>query len=45
MTHCVYVIENPDGKRYVGLSEDVPLRLRQHNDGLSKWTPAKVLGC
>lgn len=38
MTHQVYVIENPTGKRYIGLSEDVPFRLRQHNEGISKWT-------
>ena len=41
MTHQVYVIENPDRKFYVGLSEDVELRVRQHNHGLSQWTKGK----
>jgi predicted GIY-YIG superfamily endonuclease len=34
----VYLITNPDGRRYIGLSENVSLRLAQHNSGLSKWT-------
>ena len=34
----VYVLENPSGKRYIGLSEDVTHRLHQHNGGESKWT-------
>ena len=34
----VYVIENTDGRRYIGLSEDVAKRLIQHNRGDSKWT-------
>jgi len=41
MTHKVYVIENPNGKRYIGLSQDVSLRVHQHNSGLSLWTKAK----
>jgi len=34
----VYVIQNPDGKFYIGMSEDVEERLTQHNSGVSKWT-------
>jgi len=34
----VYVLQNREGKRYIGLSEDVNSRLRQHNQGISKWT-------
>ena len=34
----VYVLQNPTGQFYIGLSEDVTLRLAQHNDGVSKWT-------
>jgi putative endonuclease len=34
----VYLISNPDGRRYMGLSEDVALRVTQHNASLSKWT-------
>ncbi len=37
----VYVIQNPNGTFYIGLSEDVARRLTQHNDGLSKWTKGK----
>jgi putative endonuclease len=41
MTYKVYVIENPSGKLYIGLSEDVSTRLQQHNEGISKWTKGK----
>ena len=34
----VYVLQNPAGKYYIGLSEDIQLRLQQHNAGVSKWT-------
>jgi len=34
----VYVIRNTDGKFYIGLSENVQIRLQQHNQGVSKWT-------
>ena len=34
----VYVLENSAGRFYIGLSEDVSLRLEQHNQGVSKWT-------
>jgi putative endonuclease len=37
----VYVIQNPAGKFYIGLSEDVDVRVQQHNDGVSKWTKGK----
>jgi len=37
-TVYVYVITNPAGKNYIGLSEDVLKRLGQHNHGISKWT-------
>ena len=37
----VYILINPDGKRYIGLSENVITRLGQHNAGLSKWTKGK----
>ena len=37
----VYVIQNPQGKFYIGLSEDVETRLQQHNEGISKWTKGK----
>jgi putative endonuclease len=34
----VYVIRNIAGKFYIGLSEDIQIRLRQHNQVVSKWT-------
>ena len=37
----VYLIRNPQGRLYIGLSEDVGVRLEQHNAGISKWTKAK----
>ncbi|MFZ0434597.1 MAG: GIY-YIG nuclease family protein [Chthoniobacterales bacterium] len=37
----VYILTNPHGKRYIGVSENVLLRLDQHNSGLSKWTNGK----
>jgi predicted GIY-YIG superfamily endonuclease len=34
----VYVIQNSDGRFYIGISEDVATRVVQHNSGVSKWT-------
>jgi len=34
----VYVLGNPTGRRYIGLSENIMHRLVQHNSGESKWT-------
>ena len=33
----VYAIRNTAGKFYIGLSENIEIRLRQHNQGVSKW--------
>ncbi len=41
MNYQVYVIQNDDGKFYIGMSEDVETRLRQHNRGESRWTSGK----
>ncbi len=41
MEYEVYVLRNPAGKLYIGLSSDVPSRLDQHNHGVSKWTKGK----
>jgi len=38
MIYRVYIIENQDGKIYIGISEDIENRLLQHNAGVSKWT-------
>ena len=37
----VYVLQNREGRFYVGLSDDVPRRVAQHNSGWSKWTKGK----
>ena len=38
-SYVVYVLRSDSGCRhYIGLTEDVDERLRQHNDGLSRWT-------
>ncbi|MGA3169603.1 MAG: GIY-YIG nuclease family protein [Chthoniobacteraceae bacterium] len=41
MEYRVYVLRNPNGKLYVGLSADIAVRLDQHNRGESKWTKDK----
>ena len=38
MPYRVYLLSNPAGRHYIGLSEDVELRLNQHNSGVSQWT-------
>jgi len=37
----VYVIQNSEGNFYIGITEDVEMRLAQHNDGVSKWTKSR----
>jgi|GEM_PF-244981 toxin HigB-1 len=34
----VYVIQNAEGRFYVGMTTDLDERLRDHNSGVSKWT-------
>ena len=38
MAYRVYVIQNTQGRFYIGVAEDVPRRLQQHNRGESRWT-------
>ena len=40
-SYRVYVLRNPKGKFYIGISEDVGLRVKQHNSGQSSWTKDK----
>jgi predicted GIY-YIG superfamily endonuclease len=37
----VYVLQNPEGRFYVGLTDDVARRLQQHNNGKSRWTKGR----
>ena len=37
----VYVLQNPKGYFYIGFSENVILRLQQHNSGLTPSTRSK----
>ena len=39
--HRVYVIQNPSGRFYIGLSDDIERRVANHNSGVSKWTRAR----
>jgi len=34
----VYVLQNTNDRYYIGLTENVSVRLNQHNAGGSKWT-------
>jgi putative endonuclease len=40
-SYQVYILQNPAGRFYIGLSEDVAIRVQQHNDGISKWTRSR----
>lgn len=37
VTHQIYVIKNSEGRFYIGLSENVSVRVQQHNEGKSRW--------
>ena len=37
----VYILQNNKGIFYIGLSEDIALRLEQHNRGISNWTRSR----
>ena len=41
MAYRVYVIQNREGKFYIGLSDDVDRRINQHNAGYSRWAGGK----
>ncbi len=37
----VYVLQNPEAKFYIGLTDDILRRVDQHNSGVSRWTKGK----
>ncbi len=37
----VYVLKNPSGRLYIGVTADIAQRLAQHNTGYSRWTKGK----
>jgi predicted GIY-YIG superfamily endonuclease len=39
--YSVYVLENPQGRLYVGVTDNAARRTKQHNDGVSNWTRGK----
>jgi len=41
----VYVLRNPAGRLYIGVSEDVLRRLEQHNSGMSNGTRSRGPWC
>ena len=41
VAYRVYIIRNPQGRLYIGLSDDVSRRIQQHNDGVSQWTRSR----
>ncbi len=36
--YSVYVSQSKNGRYYIGITEDINKRLKQHNTGISKWT-------
>lgn len=38
ISYQVHVMQNPTGRFYIGLSENVPNRVDQPNRGVSQWT-------
>jgi putative endonuclease len=37
----VYVLQNPEGRFYIGLSDNVDRRRNEHDAGVAKWTRRK----
>ena len=38
MNYHVYILRNQELRFYIGLTENVEVRLEQHNSGVSTWT-------
>jgi len=41
VAYRVYVIQNREGKFYIGVSDDAARRVEQHNSGQSRWTKGR----
>jgi len=41
VAYRVYVIQNREGKFYIGVSDHVARRVEQHNTGQSRWTKGR----
>jgi len=41
VSYRVYIIQNRERKFYIGLSDDVVRRVKQHNTGQSHWTKGR----
>ena len=41
MLYRVYIIQNPEGKFYIGLSDDLARRVEEHTTGQSRWTKGR----
>jgi putative endonuclease len=37
----VYILQNREGRFYLGLTDDVLRRVREHNNGRSQWTKTR----
>ena len=40
-TFTVYILQNPEGKFYIGQTNDLEDRLRRHNEGRTRYTKGK----
>ena len=41
MSFFVYILENSEGRFYIGQTSDLALRLEHHNSGQVRWTKSR----
>jgi len=41
MKHVVYILENRDGRHYIGYTANLGRRMKDHNSSKTKWTKGK----
>ncbi len=41
MPFFVYVLQNPDGRFYIGQTSNLASRLNRHNEGIVTWTKSR----